>query len=176
MRHTGFTLIELILYISLAAIILTAGLSLAWNIIFDQAKTTALAEVNYNYQFLDSFTQDQIQSAKAINLAQSILNTNPGRIVLTNPDNSTTVIETENKTVTQGGQSYVLTNLKVTLPGNLVYSLITNKINLTNFVVKYSSTNRQITSDISIQYLNPSQSVHYAASKTWTNTTTIRGE
>ena len=55
MNKKGFTLIELVLYIGITAIILTASLSLAWSVIFNQTKTTALIETNYNYQFLDNF-------------------------------------------------------------------------------------------------------------------------
>lgn len=176
MNHKGFTLIELLLYIGLTAIILTASLALTWSILFDQVKTTAITETNYNYQSLDSFLHNQIQSAKSINLTQSVLNVNPSRLVLNNPDDSITIFETEEKTITQNGQNYILTGLKVTLPSTEPLSIITNKTDLTNFIINYSATNRQIISDITLEYLNPSQDPHYGASKTWTNTTTLRAE
>ncbi|KKQ80270.1 MAG: hypothetical protein UT02_C0012G0021 [Parcubacteria group bacterium GW2011_GWC2_38_7] len=176
MNKKGFTLIELVLYIGITAIILTASLSLAWSVIFNQTKTTALIETNYNYQFLDNFLREQIQSAQSINLTQSVLGTNPSRLVLNNPDSSITIFETEDKTITQNGQDFVLTNIKVTLPNTAPLSLITNKIDFKNFVINYSEINRQIISDISLEYLNSSQDIHYGASKDWTNSTSLRAE
>ena len=176
MSHKGFNLIELILYIGITAIILTASLSLAWGVIFDQIKTTAKSEIEYNYQFLDNFLRNQIQTAKSVNLTLSVLDVNPSRLVLNNPDDSITIIETEDKTINQNGQNFVLTGLKVTLPNTAPLSLITNKTDLNTFTINYSIINRQIISNISLEYLNPSQDTHYGASKTWTNTTTIRAE
>lgn len=176
MNKKGFTLIELLLYIGLTAIVLTAGLSLAWTVLFSQAKTTALNETNYNYQFLDNFLRKTIQEAKDINLGLSILDANPGRLVLTNSDNTTTIIETENEVINLNDQNFTLTHLKVTLPNTAKIDLLTNIMDLTNFLIQYSTTNRQITTQIKIDYYNPSDNKSYDASKTWTNTTTLRAE
>jgi len=176
MSHKGFNLIELVLYIGITAIILTASLSLAWGVIFDQVKTTAKSEIEYNYQFLDNFLRNQIQTAKSVNMTLSVLNANPSRLVLNNPDDSITIIEVENKTINQNGQNFILSGLKVTLPSTAPLSLITTKTDATNFIIHYSALNKQLITDLSLEYLNPSQDPRYEASKTWTNTTTLRAE
>jgi hypothetical protein len=172
----GFTLIELLLYIGLTAIILTASLSLAWTVLSSQMKLTAVNEINYNYRFLSNFLHQEIQNAKAINITQSVLDANPGRLVITNQDDSTTSIETENKSLNLNGQTFTLTNLIVTLPNSQPTNLITSKINITDFIVHYSPTTKQITTDIRLDYYNPSQDKRYEANKSWTQVTTIKSE
>ncbi len=84
-NQKGFTLIELILYIALVTIILSALVPFAWNTVETGVKSAVQQEVNSNVRYMSERIKYEIRNATGINsvaatsisLATSVSGTNP---------------------------------------------------------------------------------------------------
>lgn len=65
-RQSGSTLIEIILYIGIVTIFLSAIIIFAWDIIFSQVKSQIQQDLNHNLQFTSQRLLYEIRSASAI--------------------------------------------------------------------------------------------------------------
>ncbi|HYD35666.1 MAG TPA: prepilin-type N-terminal cleavage/methylation domain-containing protein [Vitreimonas sp.] len=65
--QAGFTLIELILYIALISIFLSAVITFAWDIIYSHAKSSTQQTVLYNLRLASERITYEIRNARAIN-------------------------------------------------------------------------------------------------------------
>ncbi len=65
--HDAFTLIELILYVALITIILSALVPFAWNTVQTGVKSSVQQEVNANARFISERIKYEIRTATAIN-------------------------------------------------------------------------------------------------------------
>ncbi|MBI2337948.1 type II secretion system protein [Candidatus Daviesbacteria bacterium] len=83
----GFTLIELILYIAIITIVMSALIPFAWNIIGGSVKSSALQEVSSQARFVSERIKYEIRNANDIN------NISAFSIDLKTDTNPTTVIE-----------------------------------------------------------------------------------
>jgi len=66
-NNRGFTLIELILYIALVSIFISAAITFAWDIIYGRAKSQVQLEVLQNLKLVSQKINYEIRSASAIN-------------------------------------------------------------------------------------------------------------
>ncbi len=64
---SGFTLIELVLYIAICSIFLTASVSFAWDLIYGRVKSYAQEEVNQNMRFASKRIIYEMRNAQSIN-------------------------------------------------------------------------------------------------------------
>lgn len=85
----GFTFIELILYISIVTIMLTAIIPFAWNIIGSSKKSSTEQEVNSAARYVSERIKYEIRNANSINSVNSPVNT----IDFNTSTNATTVID-----------------------------------------------------------------------------------
>lgn len=88
-NNRGFTFIELILYISIVTIMLTAIIPFAWNVIEGGAKSSVEQEVFSQARYVSERLKYEIRNANSINSVNSPINT----IDLNTPTNATTVID-----------------------------------------------------------------------------------
>jgi type II secretory pathway pseudopilin PulG len=84
-KKKGFTLVEVLLYVSLVAIFLTGMVYFAWDSILGNIKAGVHQEVQENIRFATSRLQTEIRNAPNINLAISgfgiNLANNPGSVL-----------------------------------------------------------------------------------------------
>ena len=88
MKTKGFTLIELILYIAIITIVMSALIPFAWNIIEGSAKSSVEQEVSSQARYVSERIKYEIRNATSINTPAPgasgsvlILNTSPSTII-----------------------------------------------------------------------------------------------
>ncbi len=64
---TGFTLIELILYVALVSIFISGAIRFAWDLIYSGVKSDIEREVNYNLRLASSRLALEMRNASAVN-------------------------------------------------------------------------------------------------------------
>jgi len=66
-KHSGFTLIEMILYLAISSIFLTGVVYFTWDIVYGRVKSFTFQEVNYNVRFASKRITYEIKNAESIN-------------------------------------------------------------------------------------------------------------
>lgn len=130
--HKGFTFIELILYVSILTIILSAIVPFAWNAVETGVKSAVQQEVNANVRYISERIKYEIRNATDINsvaatsisLATSTPATNPTIIALS----------AGNITITQGAASPVNLNSANTVINSLTFTNFTSLDNKTKHI------------------------------------------
>lgn len=171
----GFTLIELIIYLAIVAIVLTASVSFAWVLINDQIKQQAITEINDNAHFvMDKFVYHTKRSIEID--AQTIFDSNPGKLVLNYFTNPQITIDTYRKEITMGDATVLITKLRLQHGTDPAQDLTSDEINITNFTVtNLSNPNaKTVQVDLSMEKVNPSNHKIYEAQNSWTISLTPR--
>lgn len=144
----GFTLIELILYISMVSLMLTALIPFAWNVIEGAEKISVEQEINTQARYFSERIKKEIKSASSVTTCNSTT------LSLVNPTaslNPTTFTYASNEVkITQGSQ--------IPSPGIRIHSndsLIT-AFNCTNFSGT-NTDNVQVTFTIANNYTSSRQ-------------------
>lgn len=161
----GVTLIELVIYIGIAAFVMTTVLTFALNIIDGVAKSVSIQEVEYNSQFAIAKMRLDIQEADSINDASSVFDSDNGKLVLDSGGN-TIVYELSNQ---------VLTRIVDTNPSN---NITNSKVNITQFRFEdrtVSGESENIVITITVDYRNPTNAQELETSKTVNTAVTVRG-
>jgi len=128
----GFTLIELILYVALVTIVLSALVPFAWNMVQTGVKSAVAQEVNANARYISERIKYEIRSATGINsvtsssisLSTSTAGTNPTIIDLTGG----------NIRIKQGADSAVNLNSTNIVINNLTFTNYTSSDNKTKHI------------------------------------------
>ncbi|NQT50352.1 prepilin-type N-terminal cleavage/methylation domain-containing protein [Candidatus Kuenenbacteria bacterium] len=171
----GFTLIEIIIYLGIVTVLLTACLSFAWVIINDQIKQEQLTEVNDAGTFvLDKITYHS-KRANAIN-AQTLYDLNPGKLILNYVSGPQITIDTYEKQITLGDTQTTITKLRLQHGSDPAVDITGDKINVTNFTISDLSNANAYTIQIefAIETVNPTNSKTYEAQNSWTTSVTLR--
>jgi type II secretory pathway pseudopilin PulG len=144
----GFTFIELLLYLAIVTIMMTALIPFAWNIIEAGVKNSTEQEVFSNARYISEQLKYQIRNASGINsvaatqisLATSISNTNPTIIGLSG----------SNLTMKQGAASPINLNSQNASISALTFTNYTSGDNKTKNIqftftvsASYSASKRQ---------------------------------
>jgi type II secretory pathway pseudopilin PulG len=145
----GFTLIELIIYISLVSMVMVGIITFSLNVIYSGDKSNIRREVQQNGLFAMERVINEIKGANDINVGLSTFDTDPGVLSLehNDPTKDPTTIDVSNGylQITQGTSGpYALNsnNLEVT-------SLIFKNHSLANLtkIIKVEMTIRHINAD-----------------------------
>jgi len=162
----GFTLLELIIYVFIVAIILTAITMYAIDVIGAQTKAKSYQEVQYNARFAIRRIVNEIRRADDLNDGSSTFDTHPGVLSIgnNNPTKDPTVfdIASNRLRMTQGGTPYFLTS---------------DKVEITNMVFKdLSVANRtnNIKISMTVAHRNPENREEFDAEFTISSTAVIR--
>lgn len=163
---SGFTFIELIIYIAIIAVFVVALILLVHNIVLGQVKNQALAEVQNNARLALARMKYEIRQSADINESQSqFAPTNPGTLYLENPSADVIFSVNGDKALTieiGADPSWELTSSEVE-----VETLTFQDVSPT---ADYSAIKIVLT----IDYKNPSQSKDWEASVTRTTTVSLR--
>lgn len=123
-RQAGFTLVELILYISIVTIMLSALIPFAWNIIQTSVKSSTQEEVSSAGRYLSERLKYEIRNANDLDTANSDFDVN----LASNPSAKITLLDTTDTP--------------------LVFSVLNGTVGLTRgiwFPVTLNSSNTQVT-------------------------------
>lgn len=150
----GISLIELIIYIGIVAIVLVAMTDLATRLVFAQVKTAKSSEVTQNLNLVMEKLTSDIENAKDVNTTLT-------QLTLTMVDNSQIIYLASGGKITE--QKGVLAPVDITnnmvavtiVPGALIFEKISNstgnnsvKINLT--LASVADNNDQQTAQLSV--------------------------
>ncbi|MFA6249912.1 MAG: type II secretion system protein [Candidatus Shapirobacteria bacterium] len=164
----GFTLIEMILYIGIVTIFLTAAIQFGWNIIYIRVKSTNQQELNQNLRLVAEKLLYEIRNAQSINtLTSTSLTLNS-----VDPQRHPTKIDLTNGSVRFGyGPSG---SCSFSAPCNLTGNLV----RITNLTFSDLSSNDGKSVNISFsltgEVINPSGRQEYVYSQTHTGSAELR--
>lgn len=123
-RHSGFTLVETILYIAILSVVAVAFSMYVVSISNARSKTKVVKEVQSNARLALSLITQKIRAAESINTAQSTFNTDPGVLSLNmaDPGLNPTVIQLNQ----DNGQLIITEGTSVAIPVTSDQTLITD--------------------------------------------------
>lgn len=129
MRKSGFTLIELILYIALIVTILSAIVPFVWNTIQTGVKSAVQQEVNSNARYISERIKYEVRNATGVNSVTATSISLSTSVVATNP----TVIDLSggNIRIKQGTGTTVNLNSANTVINSLTFTNFTSADNKT---------------------------------------------
>lgn len=130
-KSSGFTLIELILYITLVAIFITGAIFFAWDIVYGREKAFQQQIVEQNGRAALSRISYEIRRASDINTVSAT------SIELENGANDTTV-------------SLVSGTIQITTGGAGPYALTSNQVEITNLTLTDLSSSDENTKNIEV--------------------------
>lgn len=136
-QQTGFTLLELILYISIVTIIMAALIPFAWNVITSGTKSTTQQHIFSQARFVSERIKWEIRNATDINFVNATSISLATSIPATNP----TVIDLSGGQIriTQGVGSPIPLLANNTLADSLVFTNLTSNDNNSKHI-QYSFT------------------------------------
>ena len=168
-NQSGFTFIELIIYLAIVGSILTSMVLFSLRILDTRTKTGTIQQVQANTRTAVDFISRQIRSSENINVGASTFNSDPGVLSLQMADSAV------NPTVFQLDQDDG--TLTVTQGANPTQNITDQNINVTNLVftnLTGSNPRENVQIEITIEYNNPENSSIYDASETIMTNVTIR--
>lgn len=127
----GFTFIELILYIGIVSIVMTALVSFAWNIITSGAKSSTQQEVYSQARYISERLKYEIRNSNGINSVSS----NQISLAKDAPNNPTIIgFSGGNITIQQGSSAAVNLNSSLTTITGLVFTNYSSGDNKTKHI------------------------------------------
>jgi len=84
-RASGFTLLELLVYIGIVVVVITAVTALTIDLLRGRAKATSLEVVNQNARLVLERMTTAIREANLVNRLDSVFGSSPGRLSLEMP-------------------------------------------------------------------------------------------
>lgn len=131
-QPSGFTLVELIVYTGIVAILLSVISGINQNLQTYLRRSRVYSDVQRNFSLIANRLTLEIRGARDIGIGQSVFGTNPGKLSLVTADTllNPTVFETTDAsgrtvlTIRQGtGPSYALAGNTITVDTLLFYNL-----------------------------------------------------
>ncbi len=174
-KQSGFTLMEVLIYIGLTAVVVIPLLIFAWTLVRDQIKVQRVAEVEYVADQVTDVLGDTIRSAYSIQNG-TVYGVDLGTIELLNHDGETVTIDTYPVTVNLVGHDATIRRLRLTTGKNAPIDLTSDRANVLNFIVtdvsKGGSSALQV--DLHISSLNPTNDQIYEANTQLRQVFTVR--
>ncbi len=173
----GFTLIEFVVYISVASLILIALISFTLAILNMRQKQLAYQEVRENGAFILKEMLYQIENAQSIVKEDSVFDTNPGVLKLTTPSGEEIVFDTQEREIDLGGKSIFLRSLRMKEGDSEPVFISTKQVNVKNIVFKNLSPGeevRNIQINLSLEFINPEKEKSYQAELSWQTSANLR--
>ena len=161
----GFTLIELVIYIGIVAVILIVLFNFGWEIIYLNVKSQAWREVQQNSRLAMEKITESILGASTVNSPLPGNSTNLLSLAMQDLNLDPTIFEikADKLTITQGGTGpYQLTNNRVKV------------INLQFTNLSYQDAPGTIKVQLTIEHVNPNNLNQYEASLDTEDTISLR--
>jgi Tfp pilus assembly protein PilW len=86
MKQKGFTLVEVIMYIGILALIITALASFGFSVMSSNSKTMTVTEVQGNARMALDVIAQKIRASNGINIGNSVFGSDPGTLELSMSD------------------------------------------------------------------------------------------
>lgn len=157
MRTKAFTLIELILYIAILAIVMVSTIGFLWNVIGSSVRVKASTELTYNARLvLDNITRLG-RGANDVVTTSSVFAIHPGVLVLGYSTGDAT-FDTATKNITVGGQSVTIRKLRMKIGAAAAIDLTSDSVDVTNFIVKNRTRGtepKNIKVEVTLAHVNP---------------------
>lgn len=175
MKKTGFTLLEIMLYIGITAIMAMVCFSFFFRIIKDKTKQERIAEVEETGQFVLRKMTYYTRRANTVG-ATTVYNVSPGTLVLTYVANPQVTFDTYQKQITLAGSPIMITKLRIKVGAGAAVDITSDKLNVTNFLLKNLSNAGATTVEINLalEAVNPVNAKMYEAKNSWTTSVTLR--
>jgi type II secretory pathway pseudopilin PulG len=165
--QSGFTMIEMILYIAMASAVLLTGVQLSWNLMLADASARAKQEVYYGARLMMSEVSEVFREAEDVLVGSSTFGTHPGVLALDYPGSGTDVIiDTYTKNVNGPSGPATIRTVRITQPPSASVDLTSERVDVTNFVVRNytrGTERKNIKFEISMERLNPGGDLNFAA-------------
>lgn len=166
--QNGFTLIELIVYIAISAMVLVTAINIGWNLIISEANVTGKQEVYMSARTIMNQIQISIREADDVITGSSTFGSHPGMLTLDYPGGTTDVIfDTYTKSVTIGGLPATVRKLRIKEGSADYVDLTSDKVDITNFTLtNLTRVNepKNINIELTIQKVNPGNDPNFDAS------------
>src|SRR3989339_516454 len=157
----GFTLVEILIYISVLTVICAAIISFLFWAIKTNAKSRAAAEVSDNARRAMETMFYEIRQANSVYAPTSVFGANPGQLSLETkispPDNET---KTYNDFYLAGGKLYLKRE------GMLPEQITSDQVRVSNLIFKYLGSSGNLASvqiDLKVEYADLSGRPEYQA-------------
>lgn len=146
-KQKGFTLLEVLLYVAIISMVLSAVVFFAWNVLYGGVKSGRLSEVNYAARYASERIQYEIRNSSGITVASSNFGANLAsaagtKITLTNASaaKNPTIIDVSS------GQ------LRLTVGANAPVNLTPINISVTNLTFTNNSSGDNKTRNLSFTF------------------------
>ncbi len=168
--RTGFTLLELIVYLAIISVIAVSFTSYTISITNTRTKTYVAQEVHANARAALETMSQRIQAATGVNIGASTFGVDPGVLSLIMAD------ATKNPTILDLTANDGRLRIKEGSAGAV--ELTSNEVSVTNLVFTNLTPagvpRENIRIQMTMQYNNPGSNVHYSYSKAFQTTVSVR--
>jgi len=130
-KKTGFTLVEMIIYVTIFAVILTIIIQVFWQVNITGNRVQASAELQENVSQVINIAVRTVREGESLNTGASIFGSNPGVLVI--DDTDTMLIDTYAKMISIAGQNISIRKLQLTRGFNAPVDITSDHVNVTNF-------------------------------------------
>lgn len=159
MKTKAFTLIELIVYIAILSIVLVSAIGFLWNIIGGSVRVSASTELTYSARLVQGNITYTGRNAHDVLTLSSTFDSHPGVLVFETSGGDVT-FDTVTEEITVGGQSVTIRKLRMKTGAGLPIDLTSDKVDVTNFVVKNRTRGtepKNVKVEVTLTYVNPGQ-------------------
>ncbi len=178
-KQSGFTLVELIVYLTIAAIFTVSLVTFSLNNLLGSQRTEIIGELDRNARFVLQQLNREGRQAQNIVTASSIFDSHPGSLTLQNPAGENIVFDTYTKDVEIGSVDVTIRKLRLQEGANPAIDLTTDQINVTDFtLIDYSSApdNQSFGFEITLEYANNGNDPSRAQSLQFQSTINLRND
>ncbi len=131
-KTQGFTLVEMILYVGIFAVVLSLIVQLFWQVQITESRTRLNREVKVNMAQAMELMKDTVRNSNTVDEGASTFLSHPGTLTVDNALD--TEFDTYTKNVTLGDEEISIRKLRMT-EGFNSYDVTSDHVDVTNFVI-----------------------------------------
>jgi len=176
-KISGFTLVEMIIYVTIFSMIFTMILVLFGRVQIAGNRAQIASNIKENATQVMQIVGKAIREADSIDLANSSFGTNPGNIVLTG--NETLTIDTHVKGLTVGGVPVTIRKIKLTRGNDPAVDITSDHVDVTLFRLNELSGSTDpgsVQIELELSSINPGGDPDYDDSLSIRGSFTLRKE
>ena len=161
-NNSGFTLLEMIIYVSLFAVILFIIVRLFWQVQLSDVRGRTMHEAQENAAQVVDIFEYFIRKGDDIDTGSSVFGAHPA--VLSVQGASNVLIDTYVKNITVGGESYPIRKLRLTEGAFASVDLTSDHVDVTDFELTnltQGSESDVILINLTLSSINPSSDDYY---------------
>lgn len=177
-NHSGFTLVETIIYMAIASIFITFATGFYWQMRQADVKSSVSHEVKENAAQSLELVKYIVRNAQDVDLNDSVFGSDTGVLDLDYSDGGRR-FDTFEHQVTVGGKSMLIRSLRFDHAGQYSAQVTSDHINVTRFRVSdYSQGNtpKTVRVELELEQVNPGDDQNFDASVSEAVTLSVRKE